>query len=252
MESCIIGIDVGQKHDPTAIVVCECQERPTDRMHKTFVADPLGIADQWIEEPKPETVYVARYMTRIPLNTAYPEQAKAITNVATQVAERQYQAAHNRLIKQGVSFIEEDKLRHKVESNTWILADATGVGGPVIDVLRESLQGYSMPLTAVSFRHGDMCDVTPHSRDGRLGKAYLVSRLQALLQTRRIELPETEEARVLAEELRGYEIKVSEDAKDTYGAFRVGTHDDLATALGLATLLDPADYRMELVPTPWE
>lgn len=42
------------------------------------------------------------------------------------------------------------------------------------------------------------------------------------------------EARILAEELMEYEIKVSEDANDRYGAFQVGTQDDLVTALGLA------------------
>jgi hypothetical protein len=34
-----------------------------------------------------------------------------------------------------------------------------------------------------------------------VGKAHLVSRLQALLQTRRLHLPETEESRALVEEL---------------------------------------------------
>ena len=43
--------------------------------------------------------------------------------------------------------------------------------------------------------------------------------LQALLQTQWIELPETSEARVLAKELLDYEIRVSEDANDKYGAF---------------------------------
>lgn len=31
-----------------------------------------------------------------------------------------------------------------------------------------------------------------------------------------------------------YEVKVSEDANDRYGAFKVGSQDDLVTALGLA------------------
>jgi hypothetical protein len=32
---------------------------------------------------------------------------------------------------------------------------------------------------------------------------------------------------------------VSEDANEKFGAFKVGTHDDLVTALGLAVLEDP-------------
>jgi hypothetical protein len=47
-------------------------------------------------------------------------------------------------------------------------------------------------------------------------------------------LPRTAEADILAGELLRDEIRVSEDANDRYGAFGVGTHDDLVTALGLA------------------
>ena len=41
-------------------------------------------------------------------------------------------------------------------------------------------------------------------------------------------------AQELAAELRTYEILVDERANDRHGAFKVGTHDDLVTALGLA------------------
>ncbi len=73
----------------------------------------------------------------------------------------------------------------------------------------------------------------------RLGKAWLVSRMQALLQGGLLHLPNTSEAEQLGRELLDYEIRVSEDANDRYGAFSVGTHDDLVTALGLAVLADP-------------
>lgn len=54
-----------------------------------------------------------------------------------------------------------------------------------------------------------------------IGKAYLVSRLQALLQGGRVHLPQTTEARALAEELLDYEIRVSEDANDRYPVWSV-------------------------------
>ena len=72
-----------------------------------------------------------------------------------------------------------------------------------------------------------------------MGKAYLVTRLQTLLQTGHLHLPETPEARTLADELQEFEINVPEDANDRYGAFRVGSHDDLVTALGMATQKAP-------------
>ena len=61
----------------------------------------------------------------------------------------------------------------------------------------------------------------------------------ALLQTGRIHLPRTREAEVLAQELLDYEIRVNESSNDTYGAFRVGSHDDLVTSLGLAVQEEP-------------
>ena len=39
---------------------------------------------------------------------------------------------------------------------------------------------------------------------------------------------------MLAEKLNHYEIRIDVDANERYGAFRVGTKDDLVTALGMA------------------
>ncbi len=83
-------------------------------------------------------------------------------------------------------------------------------------------------------------------RSVKLGKAYLVSRLQSLLQTGCVHLPRTAEAEALAAELLDYEIRVDQNANDRYGAFRVGTHDDLVTALGLAVQCDPARYEYRI------
>jgi hypothetical protein len=84
----------------------------------------------------------------------------------------------------------------------------------------------------------------------RLGKALLVSRLQMLLQSCRLHLPRTVEPEALREELDRYEIRVDEDANDRYGAFKVGTHDDLVTALGLAVQDDHAPTG-GYGPLPW-
>jgi hypothetical protein len=65
----------------------------------------------------------------------------------------------------------------------------------------------------------------------------MVSRLQALAQTGRLHLPKTSEAEATRQELLNHEIRVSDDGHDAYGAFKVGRHDDLVTALGLATQL---------------
>jgi hypothetical protein len=179
----VIGADIGQKVDPTAIVVVEAE---------------------WREEPH----FVARHLERLPLGTPYPRVVERIAAIVGNVA------------------------RHSHERpRLWV--DATGVGQPVVDLLPSDIA----EIGAVYFTHGDR---RTRERDGiRLGKAWLVSRLQALLQTGRLHLPKTAEAAALAKELLDYEIRVSEDANDRYGAFKVGAHDDLVTALGLAVQEEP-------------
>lgn len=61
-----------------------------------------------------------------------------------------------------------------------------------------------------------------------------MAQLQTVLQPNRLHLPKSEEAHILAEKWMAYEVKVSEDADDRYGMFKVGTQDDLAMALELA------------------
>jgi hypothetical protein len=124
-----------------------------------------------------------------------------------------------------------------------IYLDATGVGQPVVDLLTAA----GVTVTPVYFTHSDRC--TPREDASVvLGKTLLVSQLQVLLQSGRILLPRTMEAGVLAEELLNFELKVDEKANETYGAFKVGTHDDLVSALGLGIMA--AQRRGEL-PFGW-
>jgi hypothetical protein len=184
-----IGVDIGQRVDPTAIAVVEREERRRND-------DPA----------RTDVHHVARFLERLSLGTPYPEVARRLVTVVAGVRERTGERPR-------------------------LFVDATGVGQPVMDLLAEG--GVAAYVNPVYFTHGDR---RVEERDRiALGKAWLVSRLQALLQTGRLHLPSTAEAKVLAQELIDYEIKVDQDANDKYGAFKVGTHDDLVTALGLAT-----------------
>jgi hypothetical protein len=63
-------------------------------------------------------------------------------------------------------------------------------------------------------------------------KKCLVSTLQVLLQRRRLtvakSLPFTP---ILVEELLNFQVKVTESANETFGAWREGRHDDLVLAI---------------------
>lgn len=189
----VIGVDIGQKHDPTALCVAEPDRREVGG--------------------RVETHFNVRHLERLPLGTPYPRVAQRVAVVAGKVQDRAGTAPR-------------------------VYLDATGVGQPVVDLLREQIR--SGTVIAVYFTHGDRRIETKdrQQRQVSLGKAYLVSRLQALLQCVRLHLPRTSEAEVLTQELLDYEIRVDEDANDRYGAFKVGTHDDLVTALGLAVQVD--------------
>ena len=193
MEPIAIGIDVGQKRDPTAVAVVEAEER----------ADPQTstVADH----------YLVRHIERLELGTPYPAVAQRLAAIVANVQLHARPA---------------DRLLPTI----WL--DATGVGQPVVDLLAEA----GLSVTAVYFTHGDRLAENTQARTVSLGKALLVSRLQVLLQSRRVHLPRTAEAETLARELLDYEIHVDEQANDRYGAFMVGSHDDLVTALGLAVL----------------
>lgn len=191
-----IGIDIGQRVDPTAIAVLESDWRPVEE-----------------GSSRKEEHFLTRFLERLPLGTPYPQIARRLA----QIAQKAWETAGSR---------------------PTIALDATGVGTPILDVLKEAR--VAGELQPVYFTHGDRRTVVEGKPpEIRLGKAFLVSRLQALLQSGRIHLPETEEARVLAKELMDYEIRVDQDANDRYGAFKVGSHDDLVTALGLAVQIQP-------------
>ena len=188
----VIGIDIGQKRDPTAICVVESEERELEHRRHS------------------EAHFLVRFLERMPLGTPYPQIADRLQTIVTQVADW-------------------------IDGQPQVYVDATGVGQPIVDLLEQEIP--EATIRAVYFTHGDRRTVEGSSV--KLGKAYLVSRLQALLQTGCLHLPRTSEAEALAAELLDYEIRVDQNANDRYGAFRVGAHDDLVTALGLAVQVDP-------------
>jgi len=177
--------------------------------------DPTAIAvaeaEARVVDGRSETIYRIRHLERLPLGTSYPAVAERVATVAAGVTKK------GALVRR-------------------LYADCTGVGRPVVDMLPPALirQHVTTQVWAVTFTFGDRRTEHRDEREIIMGKAWLVSRLQVLLQSQRILLPHTTEARALADELLVYEIKVTDNGNEQFGAFKVGTHDDLVTALGLA------------------
>jgi Terminase RNaseH-like domain len=208
-----IGIDIGQKVDPTAIAVVEEEERTE--------------TDEQTKKERTQVFYVVRRLERLPLGMPYPKIRARLATIIEAVRARAAETHALTTVQLSATLVIEVPEQAALPPTVYV--DATGVGQPVVDELRHA----GVRVTPVYFTHGDRRTMR---EDGgiSLGKAWLVSRLQVLLQNGRLLLPDTDDARVLAKELQDYELRVSEQANDTYGAFKVGTHDDLVTAVGLA------------------
>jgi hypothetical protein len=215
-----VGVDLGQRRDPTAICVTESEIRETGE--KTVIAyhDDGSLTQR--EEVAP--YYLVRHLERQALGTSYPDVAARLSEIVAKL-DRDFSEGYLAMVM-----------------------DATGVGQPVVDIVRAALQGGRCRMTGAILTGSEKMEGHPGAREVRLGKLHLVSNLQALLQQGRIGLPETAEARQLAEELLDFELRVNENANLISGAFRTGAHDDLVVALGLSCLDDPRRHQVGLGP----
>jgi hypothetical protein len=155
--------------------------------------------------------YLIRHLERLPPGTSFPALARRLGEIARSVEARG-------------------------GDHPSVYANATGLGEPVIGLLRKASAWLS--LTACYLTHGDRL-IQEDRRVVRVGKAYLVAKMQTFLQTGQLHLLRTEEAETLRRELLDFEIRVEPDANERYGAFPVGTQDDLVNALGLALIARP-------------
>ena len=200
-----LGVDIGQKRDPTALAVVEVAARQKDIA--SLSAD-RSRASRGAGSSDGELHYFVRHLERLPLGTPYPEVARRIAQVWRRV-------------------------KHRAGLPPSLFVDATGVGAPVVDLLGAD-PDLAAHLWAVTLTYGNRRTIRAADRRICLGKEKLFRYLVFRFDTRCLHLPATSEAKALAAELRSYEIRVDENGTDRYGAFQSGTHDDLVTALGLA------------------
>lgn len=187
-----VGVDLGQKQDYTAVCVVERRAVTYD--------DPDPVT--W--QRRKEVQYHLRHMERIALGTPYPEVVERVRKVARGPA---------------------------VLGRCELVVDATGVGGPVVDLLRAAKTGCD--LVPVTITGGEAA--VQRGREWRVPKRDLIVGLQVMFETEQLQiaskLPEMEK---FMKELMGMRIKVSAAGHDSYGSWRDGDHDDLVLAVALA------------------
>lgn len=173
----VLGVDLGQAHDFTALAVTEVDGQP--KHHKV------------------------RHLERLPLGTPYPAQVARVGEVFKKLTGKTPPA---------------------------LVVDATGVGRPVVDMLRAA----KLPALAVTITGGDA--VSRDRRDWRVPKRDFVSALQVLLQSKRLEVASgLAEAQTLVKELLAFKVTISKQGHDSYGNdWRENPHDDMVLAVALA------------------
>lgn len=152
-------------------------------------------------------VFVAmriRYLERLPLGTPY-------TAVVGRVAEM---------------------MRHPaLAGESRLVVDATGVGAPVVEMLRSSRLGCA--VTAVTITSGE----SAHGRgeEWHVPKKDLLGGLQVLLEEGRLKIPrKLKETATLVKELTDIRFTPKSGGRMGMGAEGYGEHDDLALAVALA------------------
>jgi hypothetical protein len=188
-----LGVDLGQRQDHTALAAVE---RVIQRGPEV---DPATF------QPLTQVFYRVRGLRRLRLGLPYPEIVSEVAAVARTVA---------------------------AQGTTTLVVDATGVGAPVVELLRSELDS-TIPLVPVVFTAGD----TARHENGiyRVPKKDLVHGLIVLFENQRLRLLDDHpEAPALVNELANMRVKITGESHASYEAWRQNQHDDMVFALALA------------------
>src|SRR5262249_21727917 len=114
-----------------------------------------------------------------------------------------------------------------------IAADETGVGKPVVDMLRAVPLKASVRGILITSGHEE----TPDGAGWHVPQKNLVGVLQVLLQSQRLRVAKCEEREALIREFSHFKVKVTAAANETYEAWRERDRDDLVLVVALACWL---------------
>ena len=111
-----------------------------------------------------------------------------------------------------------------------LVVDATGVGRPVLDVMRErGLKPIGITIT------GGIDAVEREWNDIRVPKRTLAAIMQVVLQSGRLKIAaDMELTPALTRELETFKVKINVNGSEAFEAWRETDHDDLVLAAALA------------------
>ena len=199
----VVGVDLGQSSDPTAIAVLEWQrgvmDAGTEWERHTSLSEHLQTPAEFIN---------VRHLERLPLGLSYPN---VVQHVADLLARPPLFRADNRPAAE-------------------LIIDETGVGRAVGDIFIDA----GMNPKRVTITAGGEA-TSGHGLDRfHVAKTILISNVDAMLHRGILRFAATlSEADAMRDELLDFRRRLSDAGRATYAA-RTGRHDDLVLAVAIA------------------
>ena len=186
-----VGLDLGQSQDPSALSVVER-------------AEVFNGMDWASYERRPARRFRVLYLERVLLRTPYPKVVERVQRVVRQSAQI---------------------------GRCTLVVDATGLGAPVVDMLRVANLGCEIVPVLLTGGEAESCA----NGVWHVPKRDLITGLQVMLDERELGLPSRlPAARDLGKEIAGMGVTISDRGRVSYGRSRDGEHDDLVIATALA------------------
>jgi hypothetical protein len=198
----VVGCDLGQSSDPTAVAVLEHQRGVLDRNSEYKRHTCTGDVPQ-----VPAERCDVRHLERLPLGMSYPAIVQRVADILARAP------------------LCGDERCKPAE----LVIDETGVGRAVGDIFADA----GMRPQRVSITAGS--EATWAGRDRwHVAKSVLISTVDAMLHTGVLRFAAAlTEAGAMRDELLDFRRKLSDAGRATYAA-RTGAHDDLVLAVAIA------------------
>jgi hypothetical protein len=196
-EGYVLGVDLGQANDFTALCVLEKHRDSTTEVQQKGFEPPTSVTTT-------RNVFHLRHLQRLKLGTSYVDVCSIVGTMLKALPPAKLAPA--------------------------LVVDSTGTGRPVVDMMvKAGLRPIAVSITA---GHDEN---RVSSSEFRIPKRNLVSILAVLLQSGRLKVaPDLSEAEVFVAELSNFKVKISTSGHDSYSAWRESIHDDLVLSVALA------------------
>ena len=214
----VVGVDLGQSSDPTAIAVIERQRGVMDAgspfERHTGLSTHLQTPAEFID---------VRHLERLPLGMSYPA---VVQHVADLLAR-------------------PPLCRDENHPAAELIIDETGVGRAVGDIFIDA----GMKPKRITITAGSEA-TSGHGRDRfYVAKTVLISNVDAMLHTGTLRFASAlSEADAMKDELLDFRRKLSDAGRATYAA-RTGRHDDLVLAVAIACWWINNEYESPMAMT---